>query len=103
MVYSIQRLGNTPNATVEHRKLVVDLVEVIIKWEVQRIREDGEPKEEVSYWHTLLKQWYIPSIALVIHPMLCQNTKTYGGFGWSHYQMGGAAYQRGWEPKDEIT
>ena len=49
MVYSIQRLGNTPNATVEHRKLVVDLVEVIIKWEVQRIREDGEPKEEVSY------------------------------------------------------
>nr|XP_054766791.1 transformation/transcription domain-associated protein-like [Lytechinus pictus] len=40
MVYSIQRLGNTPNATLEHRKLVVELVEVIIKWEVQRIRED---------------------------------------------------------------
>ena len=48
MVYSIQRLGNTPNATLEHRKLVVDLVEVIIKWEVQRIREDGEASSEVN-------------------------------------------------------
>ena len=40
MVYSIQRLGSTPSSTIEHRKLVVDLVEVIIKWEVQRIKED---------------------------------------------------------------
>ncbi|XP_072179557.1 transformation/transcription domain-associated protein-like [Diadema setosum] len=46
MVYSIQRLGNTPNATLEHRKLVVELVEVIIKWEVQRIRDDEGPSDE---------------------------------------------------------
>ncbi|XP_038044323.1 transformation/transcription domain-associated protein-like isoform X2 [Patiria miniata] len=45
MVYSIQRLGSTPNTTLEHRKLVVDLVEVIIKWEVQRIKEDDTNSE----------------------------------------------------------
>ncbi|XP_030846194.1 transformation/transcription domain-associated protein [Strongylocentrotus purpuratus] len=48
MVYSIQRLGNTPNATLEHRKLVVELVEVIIKWEVQRIREDEGTAEPAT-------------------------------------------------------
>ncbi|XP_033101198.1 transformation/transcription domain-associated protein-like isoform X1 [Anneissia japonica] len=39
MVNSVQRLGFTPNATLEHRKLAVDLAEVIIKWEVRRIKE----------------------------------------------------------------
>ena len=38
MVTSIQRLGLTPNATIEQRKLAVDLAEVIIKWEFQRVR-----------------------------------------------------------------
>ena len=37
MVSSIQRLGLTPNATIEQRKLVVDLAEVVIKWEFQRV------------------------------------------------------------------
>ena len=49
MVNSIQHLGNEPYATLEHRKLEMDLVEVFIKWEVQRIREEGEPKEDVSF------------------------------------------------------
>ena len=39
MVSSIQRLGLTPNATIEQRKLAVDLAEVIIKWEFQRVSE----------------------------------------------------------------
>ncbi len=39
MVLSIQRLGLTPKATIEQRKLTVDLAEVIIKWEFQRVRE----------------------------------------------------------------
>ncbi len=39
MVSSIQRLGLTTNATIEQRKLAVDLAEVIIKWEFQRVRE----------------------------------------------------------------
>ncbi|XP_077979126.1 transformation/transcription domain-associated protein-like [Glandiceps talaboti] len=47
MVNSVQRLGFTPNATIEHRKLAVDLAEVIIKWEVQRIKEEQEPSEPV--------------------------------------------------------
>ncbi|XP_052224459.1 transformation/transcription domain-associated protein-like isoform X9 [Dreissena polymorpha] len=42
MVNSLQRLGFTQNATVEHRKLAVDLAEVIIKWEIQRIKEDSD-------------------------------------------------------------
>ena len=29
-------------ATIEHRKLAVDLAEVIIKWEVQRIKEEQD-------------------------------------------------------------
>lgn len=36
----MQRLGFPPNASLEHKKLSVDLAEVIIKWELQRIKED---------------------------------------------------------------
>ena len=39
MVNSVQRLGFTSNASVDHRKIAVDLAEVIIRWEVQRIKE----------------------------------------------------------------
>lgn len=39
MVTSVQRLGFTPNASIEHKKIAVDLAEVIIRWEVQRIKE----------------------------------------------------------------
>ncbi|XP_064401908.1 transformation/transcription domain-associated protein-like isoform X2 [Halichondria panicea] len=46
MVSSIQRLGLTPNATIEQRKLAVDLAEVIIKWEFQRVRESQEADPE---------------------------------------------------------
>ncbi|KAK9874414.1 hypothetical protein WA026_002761 [Henosepilachna vigintioctopunctata] len=40
MVNSIQRLGFSPTATVEHRKLAVELAEVIIKWELYGIKEE---------------------------------------------------------------
>lgn len=36
----MQRLGFPPNASLEHKKLSVDLAEVIIKWELQRIKDD---------------------------------------------------------------
>ncbi|KAF5284945.1 hypothetical protein FQA39_LY16900 [Lamprigera yunnana] len=39
MVNSIQRLGFSPTATLEHRKLAVELAEVIIKWELHGIKE----------------------------------------------------------------
>lgn len=34
-------------ASIEHRKLAVDLAEVIVKWEVERISEDMEAGREV--------------------------------------------------------
>lgn len=36
----MQRLGFPPSASIEHKKLAVDLAEVIIKWELHRIKED---------------------------------------------------------------
>lgn len=38
MINSIQRLGFSPTATIEHRRLAVELAEVIIKWELHRIK-----------------------------------------------------------------
>lgn len=40
IVNSIQRLGFSPTATIEHRKLAVELAEVIIKWELYRIKDE---------------------------------------------------------------
>lgn len=36
----MQRLGFPPTASLEHRKLAVDIADVIIKWEGQRIKDD---------------------------------------------------------------
>jgi transformation/transcription domain-associated protein len=41
MVTAIQRLGFAPTSTFEHRKLAVELAEVIIKWELERIKNEG--------------------------------------------------------------
>lgn len=43
---SIQRLGLNPTATFDQRKLAVDLAEVIIKWELQRIKEEAEAQDQ---------------------------------------------------------
>ena len=40
MLSSMQRLGFTQSATIEHRKLAVDLAEVIIEWEKRRYKEE---------------------------------------------------------------
>lgn len=42
MISSINRLGLSATATLEYRKLAVELAEVIIKWEIQRIKEENE-------------------------------------------------------------
>jgi transformation/transcription domain-associated protein len=57
MVNSIQRLGFSPTGTIEHRKLAVELSEVIIKWELQRIKDESDA-QDVS---TQLKQCYAES------------------------------------------
>ena len=41
IVSSIQRLGFTATATLEQKRLAVDLCEVAIKWEVQRAKEEA--------------------------------------------------------------
>ncbi|MBN3303926.1 TRRAP protein, partial [Amia calva] len=45
MISAMQRLGFTPSVTIEQRKLAVDLAEVIIKWELQRIK-DQQPESD---------------------------------------------------------
>lgn len=40
MINSMQRLGFTQSATIEHRKLAVDLAEVISEWEKRRYKEE---------------------------------------------------------------
>ncbi|BFZ01386.1 hypothetical protein BsWGS_04423 [Bradybaena similaris] len=51
MVSSLQRLGFSLSASLEHRKLAVDLADIIIKWELMRIKEEqegtGEPQSPV--------------------------------------------------------
>ncbi|KAG7507616.1 hypothetical protein JOB18_039705 [Solea senegalensis] len=45
MISAMQRLGFTPSVTIEQRKLAVELAEVVIKWELQRIK-DQQPESE---------------------------------------------------------
>lgn len=47
MISAMQRLGFTPSVTIEQRKLAVDLAEVVIKWELQRIKD-----QQVTPTHT---------------------------------------------------
>uniref|UniRef100_UPI00359021B0 transformation/transcription domain-associated protein-like n=1 Tax=Myxine glutinosa TaxID=7769 RepID=UPI00359021B0 len=49
MVAAMQRLGFTPNASLEKRKLAIDVADVIVKWEVQRdleVQAAAAPDEE---------------------------------------------------------
>lgn len=46
MINSIQRLGFSATATMDYRKLAVELAEVIIKWELQRIKDETDPMDE---------------------------------------------------------
>ncbi|KAG7311694.1 hypothetical protein JYU34_002748 [Plutella xylostella] len=39
MVTAMQRLGLAATASLEHRRLAVDLAEVVLKWELQRLRD----------------------------------------------------------------
>ncbi|GIY45230.1 hypothetical protein CDAR_3781 [Caerostris darwini] len=53
MVSSVQRLVFTPNATIEHKRLAVDLAEVIIRWELQRHKEETEKTQFGTEKHEL--------------------------------------------------
>lgn len=56
MVSAMQRLGFTPSVTIEQRKLAVDLAEVVIKWELQRIKD-----QQVGSLNKLVKIALLPS------------------------------------------
>lgn len=47
MVNSIQRLGFSAQPSLDHRKLAVELAEVIIKWELCGIKEENWPADGV--------------------------------------------------------
>ena len=42
MISSMNRLGFSPNGSIDYRKLAVELAEVVIKWELQRIKEESD-------------------------------------------------------------
>ena len=48
IVSSIQRLGFNATATIEQKRLAVDLCEIAIKWEVQRARDESPTAPEDS-------------------------------------------------------
>lgn len=48
MVSAMQRLGFTPSVTIEQRRLAVDLSEVVIKWELQRIKDQQVRLSDLS-------------------------------------------------------
>ncbi|CAG9767854.1 unnamed protein product [Ceutorhynchus assimilis] len=55
MVSSIQRLGFSATATLEHRKLAVELAEVIIKWELYGIKDEVTPEGQNDVEHVRKK------------------------------------------------
>ncbi|KAL4715075.1 hypothetical protein ACJJTC_012122 [Scirpophaga incertulas] len=48
MVTAMQRLGFSATASLEHRRLAVDLAEVALKWELQRIRDHSHEETVVA-------------------------------------------------------
>lgn len=49
MLNAMQRLGFMSSATFEHKKLAVEMAEVIIKWELQRIRYENNA-DKVNFY-----------------------------------------------------
>lgn len=39
LVNSMQKLGIAVTTSIEHRRIAVDLAEVVLKWELQRIKD----------------------------------------------------------------
>lgn len=52
MLNAMQRLGFMSSATFEHKKLAVEMAEVIIKWELQRIRNENNA-DKVNFYKNI--------------------------------------------------
>lgn len=48
MVNALQRLGFSASSTLEHKKLGCELAEVIIRWELQRIKDESQNSQEAT-------------------------------------------------------
>lgn len=46
MISSFQRVGVLTNTAAEHKQLAIDLTEVILRWEAQRVKDKHEPTDE---------------------------------------------------------
>lgn len=59
MVSAMQRLGFSGTASLEHRRLAVDLAEVALKWELQRIRDH-------SHEDIIVRIFLLPSMFVML-------------------------------------
>lgn len=66
MVSAMQRLGFSGTASLEHRRLAVDLAEVALKWELQRIRDHSHDDNIVC-----IRQLIKFLILMIEFPRLC--------------------------------
>lgn len=48
MVNALQRLGFSASSTLEHKKLGCELAEVIIRWELQRIKDESQNSQVIT-------------------------------------------------------
>ncbi|KAH8256520.1 hypothetical protein KR032_001949, partial [Drosophila birchii] len=69
LINYMQRLGFPPTASIEHKKLAVDLAEVIIKWELHRIKQDERENKVDGSEDELLRETSIkrPGADLLEH------------------------------------
>lgn len=71
MISAMQRLGFTPSVTIEQRKLAVDLAEVVIKWELQRIKDQQvkatPPSESLTIYGPCM-DCYVEIVKIVVFP-----------------------------------
>ncbi|CAB4061236.1 TRRAP [Lepeophtheirus salmonis] len=68
VVTSIQRLGFTATATIEQKRLAVDLCEIAIKWEMHRVKEEGGSPDP--------KKMKLPSMKSVASPSSTTSSKS---------------------------
>lgn len=59
MLNAMQRLGFMSSATFEHKKLAVEMAEVIIKWELQRIRDENNTTEVNLLLKLYCNNWHL--------------------------------------------
>lgn len=62
MISAMQRLGFTPSVTIEQRKLAVDLAEVVIKWELQRFKDQQVCWQEIRWQNQFFDFMQLKSI-----------------------------------------